>query len=249
MSTSNPYGPPAASSGQSHAAHGPTPGPSLDFGRALSFFFQDPKWISKLLMGSLFTILSFVFVGGIFIAGYALRLIRRSSQGESYPLPEWDDLGGMFVEGLQAMGAYLAHLFPVIVLMTVLMVPIVVAGNSPDDPSPAMLLVTLPLMTLISLGMMAMLLYFPAALTRLAVDERMGAAFELGNNWAFLRRNVSNYLLAIVVFMVANFISQLGILLFCIGIIPASFWGVCAGAYALGEVALRDPENTAAKPA
>jgi hypothetical protein len=103
----------------------------------------------------------------------------------------------------------------------------------------------LPLTGLASLAFLAVLVYFPSALTRFAVEERFGAAFELQNNWMFIRRNVSNYLLALVVFLVANFISQMGILLFCIGIFPATFWGTCAGAYALGEVAYRDPERTA----
>jgi hypothetical protein len=227
----------------SPAARGPAPGPALDFGRALSFFFQDPKWVSKIAIGSIFSVLSMFVVGGVFISGYAVRLLRRSARGEPYPLPEWDDLGGMFVEGLQVMGVYLAHILPAVVAMMVLMVPVAIAGESRGDSPPALLLVVIPMMLLASLAFVAVLVYFPAALTRLAVEDRLGAAFEIGNNWAYLRRNFSNYLLAIVVFLVANFISQLGILAFCIGIFPATFWGLCAGAYALGEVAWRDPER------
>jgi hypothetical protein len=43
-----------------------------------------------------------------------------------------------------------------------------------------------------------------------------------------------------VAFLTANFLSQFGILLFCVGIIPATFWSQCVGAYAMGEVAFRD---------
>lgn len=245
MSTANPYGPPSTAPGQPPAARGPAPGPALDFGRALSFFFQDPQWVSKILIGSIFSVLSMFMVGGVFIAGYAVRLLRRASRGEAYPLPEWDDLGGMFMEGLQVMGAYLAHILPVFVMMIAFMIPVALAGESQSDAPPAVLLIAIPMMLLASLAIVAVLIYFPAALTRLAVNERFGAAFEIGANWAFIRRNFSNYLLAIVVFLVANFISQLGILLFCIGIFPATFWGLCAGAYALGEVAYRDPETRA----
>jgi hypothetical protein len=46
--------------------------------------------------------------------------------------------------------------------------------------------------------------------------------------------------MAIVAFMVSNFIAQFGIFLFCVGILPATFWSQCVGAYALGEVAFRD---------
>ncbi len=149
------------------------------------------------------------------------------------------------MEGLQVMGAYLAHVLPVSLMMVVFMVPVALAGESQGEPSPAMLLAVIPVMIFVSFAFVAVLLYFPAAVTRCAVEERFGAAFEIKNNWAFIRRNFSNYLLAIVVFLVANFISQLGMLLFCIGIFPATFWGLCAGAYALGEVVFRDPERTA----
>ena len=113
MSTVNPYVPP---SGSSHPPPSvpPQPGTSLDFGRTLKFFFEDPNWVQKILIGSLFTLLSFFFVGGIFVAGYAARLVRRAARGEPYPLPEWDDLGGMFVEGLSVVGAYLIHIVPAV---------------------------------------------------------------------------------------------------------------------------------------
>lgn len=216
------------------------PGSALDFGRALRFFFQDPNWVQKLLIGSLFTILSIFLVGGIFVAGYAARLVRRTARGEPYPLPEWDDLGGMFVEGLSVVGAYLCHLVPAVVGAAVVVVPIIFLGARDSDPSPAFLFVLIPLVLLATLVFFAVLLYFPAAFTRVAVEERFGAALELEANWAFMKRNISNYFLALAAFFVANFLAQFGILIFCIGILPATFWSQCVGAYALGEVALRD---------
>lgn len=202
--------------------------------------------MTKLLIGSLFTILSVFVIGGIFIAGYAVRLVRRAARGEPYPLPEWDDLGGMFTEGLWVVGAYLAHLLPIVAAMVVLIVPIVIVGERNGEPSPAATILLIPLGLIAAALVLAVLCYFPAAFTRMAVTERFGAAFEVADNWAFLRRNVMNYLLALVIFLVANFISQFGILLFCIGIIPATFWSQCVGAYALGEVAFRDPNRSAA---
>jgi hypothetical protein len=241
MSTINPYVPPSGSSVRPPPAVSAQPGSALDFGRALGFFFQDPNWVQKLLIGSLFTILSMFLVGGIFVAGYAARLVRRTARGEPYPLPEWDDLGGMFVEGLSVIGAYLIHLVPAVVGAGVVLLPMVFLGARNEDPSPAFLFVLIPLVLLATVVFFAVLLYFPAAFTRLAVEERFGAAFELDANWAFVKRNLSNYFLAIAAFFVANFLAQFGILLFCIGILPATFWSQCVGAYALGEVALRDP--------
>jgi Protein of unknown function (DUF4013) len=243
----NPYVPPSVAAASPPPAA--LPGSSLDFGRALGFFFQDPNWVQKLLVGSLFSLLSMFVVGGIFIAGYAVRLIRRTARGEPYPLPEWDDLGGMFTEGLAAFGAYLAHILPAALVFGVVFVPIALLGDRHGDAPPAALFIVVPLALVAMVAFFAILFYFPAALTRLAVEERFSAAFEVGSNWDFLRRNISNYLLAIVVILVAGSLSQFGILLFCIGILPASFWSQCVSAYALGEVALRDPNRAPAAAA
>src|SRR3989304_5902687 len=104
MSTIHPYVPPSGSSVRPPPAGPPPPGSSLDFGRTLGFFLQDPNWVQKLLIGSLFTILSMFLIGTVFVAGYAARIVRRAARGEPHPLPEWDALGGLFGEGLSGGG-------------------------------------------------------------------------------------------------------------------------------------------------
>jgi hypothetical protein len=241
MSTQNPYVPPAESPRHRPPALPPQPGSSLDFGRCLGFFFQDPSWVQKILVGSLFTILSFFLIGGIFVAGYMARLVRRAAAGEPHPLPEWDDLGGMFGEGLAIVGAYLVHLIPVFAAFGLMVVPLIVLGAGEGEPPPAAALAMIPLMIFAFLLAFAVMFYFTAAFTRLALEQRFSAAFEFQENFAFLKRNIGNFLMAIVAFLAANFIAQFGILLFCIGILPATFWSQSVAAYALGEVAFRDP--------
>jgi hypothetical protein len=244
MSTINPYVPPSGSSVHPPPPPAPPqPGSSLDFGRTLSFFFQDPNWVQKLLIGSLFTILSMFLIGSVFVAGYAARLVRRAARGEPYPLPEWDDLGGMFAEGLSVIGAYLIHLLPAVAAFGILVVPVVLMGERNGEPSPAALLLLVLLVIFAVVILFALMFYFTAAFARLALEERFGAAFEVQHNLAFLKRNAVNLLMAVMAFMVSNFIAQFGILLFCVGILPATFWSQCVGAYALGEVAFRDPEG------
>lgn len=241
MSTVNPYVPPSGAPAGRPPAAPPEPGSSLDFGRTLRFFFEDPNWVQKILIGSLFTILSFFLIGTVFVAGYAARLVRRAARGERYPLPEWDDLGGMFSEGLGVLGAYLLHLLPVGLLMGASFVPMILFSESEGEPpAAAVLLFTMLVILAVVLGI-GLMVYFTAAFTRLALEQRFAAAFEVEENLAFLKRNVSNLVMAIIAFMVANFIAQFGIVLLCVGILPATFWSQCVGAYALGEVAFRDP--------
>jgi Protein of unknown function (DUF4013) len=218
---------------------------TLDFARAFRFVFDDPDWVKKVLLGSLFTLLSAFLIGGVFLAGYVSRLIQRTSTGEAHPLPEWDDLGDLFGSGLRALGAYLVHMLAVALpaLGVVLLVALVSGGLAAGNREVAESLGPLAGLGLIGayafamLGMLALLVYFPAALTRLALSERFGAAFEVSANVAFIRRNLMNYGLAIVFYLVASFASQFGILLCCVGVLPASFWSLCVFGFSLGETA------------
>jgi len=199
-------------------------------------------------MGSLFVLLAFVLVGSIFLGGYGLRLIRNVVRGVPHPLPEWDDLGGMFSEGLVAFGMYLVYIIPAIAGFVVL--GIVVGVSSGDDGPGGIAAITgsALLMVLLAFAMLALVLYLPSAMTRLALTQRFSAGFEFEENFAFIRRNLGNYLLAIVIYFIASFAAQFSILLFCIGIIPGMFWQICVNACAFGEVALRDPERQTAFP-
>jgi hypothetical protein len=224
--------------------------PALDFGRSFRFVFDDPAWVKKVLLGSLFTLLAAFLVGGVFLAGYFSRLVQRAARGEAHPLPEWDDLGDLFSAGLRAMGAYLVHLLVIVLpILGVVLVVVLVSGTGSlsGNEAAAEGLGTLAGLGLLGayafamLGMLALLLYFPAAITRLSLSERFGTAFEVSANLAFIRRNLMNYALAIVFYLVASFASQFGILLCCVGVLPASFWSLCVFGFALGETARLGP--------
>jgi hypothetical protein len=240
MEGSNPYQTPTHPSPAPPPA-GPEPGSSLDFGRALSFFFQDPDWVKKILLGSLFTLLTFVLVGVFFLAGYVLRVTQRSARGETYPLPDWDDLGGIFTDGLRVFAFYLGYVIPLSILFVIPSLGLVAIEGVDRDGSPIMALAGVMIIGVITLLSLIVALYMPAALTRLALKGNIGAGFEFGAILAFIKRNAGNYVLAILIMIVAQLISQFGVILFCIGVIPASFWAATVMAFALGEVARRDP--------
>ncbi len=226
---------------------------TLDFAQVFRFAFDDPDWIKKMLLGGLFTLLGVLIVGVFFVSGYVVRLVRRSAKGEVRPLPEWDDLGGLFGEGVPVVGAYLAHVLPlVLVPLCVLIASAVVfggtaslAGRSEEVAGVmgAMLsLVILGLYAVFMLAMLALMFYLPAALVRLSLFSRFGAAFEWRDNLAFIRRNLGQYLLAIGFYLIASFIAQFGVILCFVGVFPASFWSVCVLAFGLGRVARGDAE-------
>src|SRR5688572_10952996 len=87
----------------------------------LLFPFKDPRWKQKLLIGSLFTLLSFILVIPlIFVYGYGARIMRRIiTQGEPPALPEWEDASGLLTLGLKTFGAVMVYLGPCLFLFTI----------------------------------------------------------------------------------------------------------------------------------
>jgi hypothetical protein len=224
-------------------------GDKVDFGRSLGFVFEDPEWLKKMLLGGLFALLGMVLIGTILVGGYFLRVIRRTASGEARPLPDWDDWGGLLVDGLVAFGVYLVHIVALVVPLLLgggcLLGLAAAAGGAGEKAGAATGAVAavgvLGLYAVVLLLGLALAVYIPAVLTRVAVLGRFGVAFEVRENVGFIRRNLGEYLLALVIFLVASFISQFGVILLCVGIFPASFWSYCVLAFPLGQIARRDP--------
>src|SRR6266545_6822596 len=96
---------------------------AFDFIRPFAFVFEDPRWLPKVLIGGLFVLASFVLIGAFFLFGYIAKLVRNVIAGVQHPLPEWDDLGEYFGEGLLLFVVALIYSAPVIVLAIVVAVP------------------------------------------------------------------------------------------------------------------------------
>jgi DNA topoisomerase-1 len=167
---------------------------------------------------------------------------------ETRPLPEWDDFGALFMDGLRAMGIHLAHVLVValplaLAALTLILVggdAALVAGGSNeagDAMAPLVGLGFFGLYAVFCVAMLLLMLYVPAALTRFAVSRRFFAGFEVLENVAFIRRNLVNYALSLVLYFVVSFVAQFGIVVCCVGLFPAAFWAGCIMAWALGETA------------
>jgi hypothetical protein len=219
----------------------------VDLSKALSFFFEDPNWVPKLLVGTLFALLTPFAVGTVFLTGYSLAIARERMRQPSSTLPEWDDLQGIFIDGLKGFAISLAHKLPLAMLSGLLVLAVAGSamlqrgtGSIPDG----FLYYGLPAIlgggVLVSVLTLAVVCYVPAALVRFIQTDRLGAAFEVMENVAFIRENSSIYLSGLVAIVTAGLIGQLGILVFCIGVFPTLFWSACVTGYVVGELARLD---------
>lgn len=214
--------------------------PRVDAVAALKAVTDDPRWIAKLVVGSLVLLAGTLLIGLPLVVAYSLRVTRHASEGRP-GLPEWDDWGGLVAEGLRAIAVWLVHYVPLGLAVAVPILALGAAGARwPDADGDLASLVIIALTVPAWLVLMAFAAYVNATLVRVTVLDRFAAAFEVGENVLFLTRNLVNWLLALVVLLAASVVGQIGPCLCCVGILPVTFWGQCAFHHAMGQVARCD---------
>lgn len=211
--------------------------PQFDFAKPFSYVFEDPDWVTKIAIGGLFYIAGFLIVGWFFILGYVARTARNVIAGHARPLPEWENLGDYFNEGLRLFGVMLVVVLPMVLLAMGIMIPAGILGSVDNEGVQAlgsgMAGCIACLFVPISL---AVTFFMPAMLLFAAVEQRFGAAFEFGRIWPFIKQNIGNYVLAIVVYLIARMLGGIGIFLLCIGVVFTGFWSFLITTHAFAQV-------------
>jgi hypothetical protein len=231
------------------ATQAPAKTGTVDFGRSFSFVTEDPEWVKKILIGGAFTLACALLVGVPFVLGYFSRTLRNVVAGEPRPMPDWDDLGGIFNEGLRLTAVYLLYTLGIVAILAalgcVVLLPVMALSGSDAHASQALgLMGGLGIVALYGLVMvvsLALAVYLPAALARAALRGTVGDGFAWREIVAFITANLGNYLLALVIYLLASFVAQFGVILCCVGIFPAIFWAYMVLAVALGQTVRLSP--------
>ena len=222
----------------------PPPPPSVpaqpqgfDFAKPFSYVFDDPDWLTKILIGGLFYLAGFLLIGWFFILGYVAQTTRNVVANHPRPLPEWTNLGDFFSEGVRLFGIGLCIFLPLMLLFFGIMIPAGMIGSIDNEAadaiggimSGAIVCLLMPISLIVTFFLPGMLLFA-------SVERRFGAAFEFGRIWPFIKQNIGNYLLAIVVYLIARFIGSFGLILLCIGVVFTGFWALLITAHAFAQV-------------
>jgi hypothetical protein len=191
---------------------------SENFTLLLSYPFKDPAWKKKLLVA---LVVFMVPVLSICLLGYVSRIMQRMAGegGEPY-LPEWDDWGQLFIDGLRIFAVSLASMIPILLFILPAMIlvygsvfiPAILSdSNSSHIPAQVMIIpllgslggmLLLMVGTLISLGLS---LLAPAAISHVVVKQSISALFKIHEWWAVWRANMGGFLLCMLVVMGFSF--------------------------------------------
>ena len=162
--------------------------------------------MTKLLIAAVMVVIP-VF-GWLVLAGYALRITRQVAGGSDLPLPEWQDWGELFLDGLKALGIAFIWTLPTTIISVCL--------RFGTDDSAGVILLTNCLTLPISLALGFVL---PAALARLATTGSFNAGLEVGRVIETVRRDPADYLIVLLFGFVAGFLAAAGLIALCVGVL------------------------------
>lgn len=182
-----------------------------------SFPFRDPQWKRKLLIGSLISLSIYTIILAplhLLLMGYYYRIMKRIivEGGEPY-LPEWDDWGKLFMDGLRlAIPGILFSLPGLLCLflsiggsfLSVLSIGISDTNIQLLQPIESLL----PMMPVI--GILFFLLFFglgmilsivltfllSPAICHVAATDRISGVLRIKEWWRIFRANIIGFLLA-----------------------------------------------------
>ena len=206
----------------------------MDYGKSFTYIFKDDKWIGKFLVGVVISLVPIVNFAGY---GYMLQVVKNVRDGEEHPLPDWDDFGKLFVDGLKFMAGFLVYMVPVF-LLSFAMIPFAIAIDATGSSGDAFGVAIMLLSCLILLFSFLPLLLYPALYIEYAKDDQIGDMFRLGEMWELFKADSANYIIVLlmIVFVLA-FIASLGMLLCFVGIFFTAWWAQLVGAHMIGQLA------------
>ena len=194
----------------------------MDIGKAITYAFDDDRWVVKLLIGAGLMLLSFLIVPAIIVQGYLVKIVRNVMDGVEKPLPEWEDWGKLFMDGLNLTIAGLVYTAPIWLLMCCGGLLFLPAGFTEGDTAEMMaaagsisfLLVACLAMIL---GVLIALLY-PALTVQYAKEDNLAACFRFSEVIGMTRDNIGDVIVALLVLF------GVGLVLGLLGIIPIIGW-------------------------
>ena len=212
----------------------------MDVAKAFTYVTEDDRWIGKLGLGVLVSLLSFLIFPAFLLTGYLVGITRNVMNGEKRPLPEWEDLGTLFKDGLSIMVASVVYTLPFWLLICIAFAATVGFGGLgeatqiSEDAVAAGILATYGLVGCLTLiFILALFFLSPAIVIQYVREGDLAACFRFGEVLAIVRDNIGDILIAGLTPFAASFVLSLlfGVLniIPCLGTIAAILLSIAMG--------------------
>jgi len=216
----------------------------MEIGKAFTFVNEDEAWIKKVAIGAVFVLFSFLLLPIFVVIGYQIRIVRNVIDGRSRPLPEWDAIGQMFMDGLMLFVAGFVYALPIILISACAGIISSTTTNAVGDMSGVGVVITILSSCLGVLYGLALAVIIPAVYIQYARVGEFGALFRFGEVIAIARESLVDFIIVFLVNLVAQFVislvSVIAIITLCGPIIVSlagTAWAMFATAHLYGQIA------------
>ena len=198
----------------------------MDVSTAVTFVKDDERWPGKLVIAAVLVFFSFLLIPIPFLVGYSLEVSRRVMNGDPEALPEWNDWGKLFMDGLYVMIAQFVYTLPFWILACIGFVATVgFSGLSELNPDAgaAGIATTFGVMGCLAIVLWIALVFItPAIYIQYVRTDEFGACFRFGEVFGIARDYIGDILITLVVALVASFV--ISIVTSILSVIPCLGW-------------------------
>jgi len=153
----------------------------MEIGEIVSDAIKYPssEWKKVIILG-IFFILSIIIIGIFFVLGYFLRIIKATLAGYD-ELPEFDEWGDMFVDGLKVLVVSFVYMIIPLIVIGVGIFASIASYTATSASNPFAFLAVIGVTGIIG-GILALIFGLVAyiAIANMALYDEIGAAFNFG---------------------------------------------------------------------
>ena len=211
----------------------------MDIGSSFSYMFKDEGWVKKILIGGVVGAIPIVNWAAM---GYMIQIIRNVRDGQALPLPEWDEFGKYFMDGLWLFLILLVWSIPIIVVSCLWLVAGAALGQN-GEVSNAYGAIAVCFGCLVTFWGLVVAAVSPAIMIRFAESGEFNSGFQFGDIVSFISADVGNYIIVILLWWLASLIAALGLILCFIGVIFTQFWSYLVAGNLMGQFAADQPST------
>jgi hypothetical protein len=196
----------------------------MDIASAFTYQFKDESWFKKLILLGLVSLIP--VVGSFVLLGAVGQIIKRYINNEQILLPELD-FGTQLSLGFKLFVVSLGYALPAIILQLPAqilpsIIPMMSNGNNDSTLITVITIITSCCMGIVVLYYIFIGFLLPIAISRVAIEENIGAGFKFGEIFSILKSNFVNYLIILIVGGIAtNIIVSIGFLVCFVGLLLA----------------------------
>jgi len=220
----------------------------MDIGKSISFVFEDKKWIEKVLIGGLITLLTVVFswtiivgvIGGALLLGYMVQLVRNVRKHDEFPLTAWDEWGEKIMSGIKLMVVFFIWSIPLLIVSLPFFILIGVAGNN-ESGFAGFLALCFSCLSIIYA--VVLFLAAPAITIRFSETEKISSGFEFAEILGFTRDHIGDIIIAMIVLWLVQLVASfIGSILCFVGLAFTGVWTMMVQGHLYGQIGLDKAE-------